>query len=133
MTDHLQTLHQSLAHYERMLSHSHPAYLSQSKLSLAQARGGTDNALLLLTLVSVMVLAMQCVIGLFSINVGRIPTNRHKDKDKDKDDPPGFVSRYNVFYIIVAISILLGFGTVGLTRWWWLQAKKKNPRNMSRG
>ena len=57
------TLQQSLAHYERMLSHSHPAYLSQLRVSQSVAKSGTDNAILLLTVISIIVLCIQMPLG----------------------------------------------------------------------
>jgi magnesium transporter len=64
-TDHILTLQQSLAHYERMLSHSHPAYLSHLRVSLSQAKGGMDKALLMLSGISVSV-----VVRSFSNSLG---------------------------------------------------------------
>lgn len=61
--DHIDTLMQSLAHYERMLSHSHPAYLSQLRVSQALAKGGTDKAILILTVISITVLCIQFPLG----------------------------------------------------------------------
>jgi magnesium transporter len=54
--DHILTLQQSLAHYERMLSHSHPAYLSHIRVSLAQAKAGMDHKLFMLTVLAVSIL-----------------------------------------------------------------------------
>lgn len=51
--DHIFTLHQSLSHNERILSHHHPAYLSQLRLADAQAKTGTDKAIMALTLISI--------------------------------------------------------------------------------
>ena len=48
-----------------MLSHSHPAYLSQLRVTQALAKGGTDSAILLLTVVSITVLSMQVMLGTF--------------------------------------------------------------------
>lgn len=50
-----------------MLSQSHPAYLSQLRASQALARGGTDKAILVLTMVSMMALCIQCFVGEHSI------------------------------------------------------------------
>ncbi|KAH8120176.1 hypothetical protein DFH11DRAFT_1558780 [Phellopilus nigrolimitatus] len=116
--DHIVTLQQSLTHYERMLSHSHPAYLSQLRISQSVARSGTDTALLLLTVVSVSVLSIQVVLGLFSVNLGRIPSNAK----------PG--GPYNVFYVILSIAVLIGFGIVTLVRYWQMKARKKFSRQI---
>lgn len=61
--DHIITLQQSLNHYERMLSHSHPAYLSQLRVSQSVAKGGSDKAILLLTVVSMVVVTIQVLLG----------------------------------------------------------------------
>ncbi|KAI5121265.1 hypothetical protein M0805_002310 [Coniferiporia weirii] len=116
--DHILTLQQSLTHYERMLSHSHPAYLSQLRVSQSLAKGSTDKAILLLTVVSITVLCIQVILGLFSINVGKIPHN----------DISG--GTYTVFYIILSVSVLIGFGVVGLVRYWRMRARKKFSRQI---
>lgn len=61
--DHILTLQQSLAHYERVLSMSQPTYLSHLRVSLSQAQSGTDTALVTLTAVSMGVLLVQTLIG----------------------------------------------------------------------
>ena len=61
--DHILTLQQSLAHYERVLSTSQPTYLSHLRVSLSQAQSGTDTALVTLTAVSMGVLLVQTLIG----------------------------------------------------------------------
>ncbi|OBZ79866.1 hypothetical protein A0H81_01058 [Grifola frondosa] len=67
--DHILTLQQALAHYERALSQSHPTYLSQLRLSVSQAKSGTDQAVVILTTVSLAVVCVQTLIGLPSMNV----------------------------------------------------------------
>lgn len=57
------TFQQSLAYYERMLSQSQPAYLSQLRVSQSLSKGGTDTAILSLTTVSMVVLCIQLVLG----------------------------------------------------------------------
>ena len=61
--DHIIFLQQSLAHYERILGHSHPAYLSHLRISFSQARGGVDKAVVALTAVTMIVLCMQGTMG----------------------------------------------------------------------
>lgn len=61
--DHILTLQQALAHYERMLSQSHPNYLSHLRLSVSKAKSGSDKALVTLTTVSLGVLCVQTLIG----------------------------------------------------------------------
>lgn len=65
VTDHILTLQHSLAHYERMLSQSHPTYLSQLRVSVAATTSGSDKAVMILTIVSMLVLCGQVIIGEF--------------------------------------------------------------------
>jgi magnesium transporter len=64
--DHILTLQHSLAHYERMLSQSHPAYLSQLRTRAGFVRAGADKAAIYLTIVSLAVLCVQPLIGIYS-------------------------------------------------------------------
>lgn len=61
--DHILTLQQSLAHYERMLSQSHPTYLTHLRLSASKANAGSAKAIVILSTVSIGVLVVQGVIG----------------------------------------------------------------------
>ena len=61
--DHVLLLQTSLNHYEAMLSHCQPAYLSYLKVSFSFARGGTDQAILALSTVSISILPMMLIIG----------------------------------------------------------------------
>ncbi|KAG8902508.1 hypothetical protein FRB99_004382 [Tulasnella sp. 403] len=81
LQDHIVTLQQSLAHYERILSHSHPTYTSNLQYTLLNAKGGIGRAILLLTSVSICCLAMQFITGLMSMNI-HVPQNRKRDDDK---------------------------------------------------
>lgn len=137
--DHIDTLMQSLAHYEHMLSHSHPAYLSQLRVSQALAKGGTDKAIQTLTVISITVLCIQFllgmpessirlamtdivrILGLFSMNI-QIPTNR-----RGEGQPPG---PFNVFFIVLSIAFVIGVGVLYLFRYWRVQAKRKFSRRI---
>ncbi|GJJ08799.1 hypothetical protein Clacol_003018 [Clathrus columnatus] len=123
--DHILTLHQALAHNERILSHHHPAYLSQLRLAVKQSQTGTDKAIMALTLISISAGAMQVITGAVSINVGELPGNRRTSAPGQHPAP------FNGFLIIVALCTLLTIGIVSLTRYWWLQAKKKYGRKMT--
>ncbi|KAF8642334.1 hypothetical protein AX16_009603 [Volvariella volvacea WC 439] len=114
--DHILTLQHSLLHYERMLSQSHPAYLSQLRTRSAAARSGTDKALLYLTAVSIAVLCLQTLLGSFSLNV-HVPSNCH-----DPDCP------YNVFGIVIALAVMVLCTYISIVRHWWFQARKRRPR-----
>lgn len=63
--DHIFTMQHSLAYYERVLSHAHPAYLSFLSVSLSQAKSGSDEAILLLSVVSIGTVCLQFIIGKF--------------------------------------------------------------------
>lgn len=114
--DHILTLQHSLAHYERMLSQSHPIYLSQLRTSVALTKSGTDKALIVLTVVSIGVLCIQPLIGLMSINV-TIPHN-----GLTPDYP------YNGFGIVIALSLVITFTYLAMVRRWWLQAKRRRAK-----
>ncbi|KAG6842240.1 hypothetical protein C0991_000210 [Blastosporella zonata] len=114
--DHILTLQHSLAHYEHMLSQSHPTYLSQLRTGVALTKRGTDMSVLYLTTVSLAVVCIQTLIGTMSINV-KIPTNPHT--------PQG---SYHVFGIVVALSIFILCAYLYTVRCWWKQAKAKKGR-----
>ncbi|KAI0756922.1 hypothetical protein C8Q80DRAFT_1333657 [Daedaleopsis nitida] len=109
--DHILTLQQSLAHYERMLSQSHPAYLSHLRLSVSKAKSGSDKAIVSLTVVSLGVLCVQTLIGLGSMNC-EVPNN-------DEDN------RYDVFAVVIAIAVVIIAMYLCIVRYWWLQAKRR--------
>ncbi|KAI0348595.1 hypothetical protein BDW22DRAFT_1320909 [Trametopsis cervina] len=114
--DHILTLQQSLAHYERMLSHSHPTYLAHLRLSATKAKTGSDKAIVVLTIVSMAVLVMQAVLGFNSMNV-TIPHNFRGGK------------RFNVFGIVLAISLCVLFLYGCVVRSWWVRSARR--RNWS--
>lgn len=72
ISDHILTLQQSLNHYERMLSHSHPNYLSQLRVEQSASKDGTDTSILLLTVVSMIVLSNQFILGKSDCSFRRI-------------------------------------------------------------
>ena len=61
--DHILLLQTSLNHYEYILSHCQPAYLSHLSVSFSFARGGVDRGILALSTVTISMLPMQFVIG----------------------------------------------------------------------
>jgi magnesium transporter len=61
--DHILTLQHSLAHYERMLSQSHPTYLSQLRVTTMKTKQSQDKAVMLLTIVIMAVLCNLPMIG----------------------------------------------------------------------
>ena len=67
VVDHILTLQQSLAHYERMLSESHPMYLQNLHIDLLRARAKGDYEMFVLALVSVIVVPPSVVIGTYDL------------------------------------------------------------------
>lgn len=63
IVDHLLTLQQSLAHYERMLSESHPMYLQNLHMDLLRARAKGDYAMFVLAVVTVIIVPPSVIIG----------------------------------------------------------------------
>ncbi|KDR84946.1 hypothetical protein GALMADRAFT_1322166 [Galerina marginata CBS 339.88] len=114
--DHILTLQHSLTHYERMLSQSHPTYLAQLRSMTETAKGGADMKLLYLTVLTVSVLCLQTLTGLFSMNI-TIPMNVHQ---------PG--GPHNVFGIVLALAALIIFAYISLVRHWWRNAKRRRRR-----
>ncbi|KAJ7225552.1 hypothetical protein GGX14DRAFT_511699 [Mycena pura] len=110
--DHILTLENALAHYERMLSQSHPLYISQIRTSVAISKGGTDKALLYLTSVSIGVLCIQTLIGFFSMNV-HVPQNALDG------------NRFNIFGTVLALAILILVSYLKLVLHWWRSAKRR--------
>lgn len=103
--DHIISLNQSLIHYERMLSHSHPAYLTHLRFSLSEAKGGLDKALMLLTMLSLLVLCSQLVATLGGMNV-----NLPRSED------------FQEFGIFLGIALLLSTCLLALSRYWYVRA-----------
>lgn len=144
LSDHIITLQQSLAHYERMLSQSHPTYLQNLRVTASRGRSGTDKAIMVLTVVSIAVMPAQIIIGgprfhltflcrciyqlvtsigLFSTNI-RIPTNLHQDADGNVI--PGYP--YYVFGAVVVGCFLVLCAYACTVRWWWINAKRKRRK-----
>ncbi|KAI0308244.1 hypothetical protein B0F90DRAFT_144362 [Multifurca ochricompacta] len=67
--DHILTLQQSLVHYERMLSQSHPIYLQNLRVGFLRVRGKSDYAAFVLAIVSVVVLPPQVFIGIYILSL----------------------------------------------------------------
>lgn len=64
LLDHILTLQQSLHHYERMLSASHPAYLTQLRVSIAKTEGHIGKAILTISMIAIGILCLQIPIGM---------------------------------------------------------------------
>jgi Mg2+ and Co2+ transporter CorA len=122
VADHILLLQTSLYHYEYILSHCQPAYLSYLNVSSAQSRGGTDVLILTLSTVSIGILPMQLFIGMFSMNI-KVPHNGLREGTHL--EPDGSVAPHNYFAGICVGIFFIGCGLVLVVRWWrWLARKK---------
>jgi len=110
--DHILTLQQSLAHYERMLSESHPIYLQSLRIDMlrAQAKGGV--AALILTAVTVAVVPPSVIVGCVSMNV----TVPHNNLDHGK---------LRGFAVVLVLVLCVQALFVLLVRYWWVKAKRR--------
>lgn len=129
--DHILLLQTSLYHYEYILSHCQPAYLSYLQVSGTLSRGGTDKLILALSTVTIGILPMQLVLGLFSMNVSA-PNNGMSDPPdgiEEHRQPDGSLAPFNWFIIIVFVIVLIALGVLGIIRYWrWLARKKWTKR-----
>ncbi|WWD17006.1 hypothetical protein CI109_101442 [Kwoniella shandongensis] len=120
--DHILLLQTSLYHYEYILGHCQPAYLSHLNVSFSFARGGTDQAILALSVVAFSILPMQLILGLFSMNI-HIPHNGVAEAPHK--EPDGSQSPFNYFGGIVVAIFLVACGMTMIIRYWrWLARKK---------
>jgi len=104
-------LQQSLAHYERMLSQSHPTYIQNLNVDFLQARANGDHAAFALAVVTMMMLPPLVPIGVFSMNV-MIPRNND--------------GKLWWFAVIVVTTLCIQSAFLGLVRYWWVTAKRKH-------
>ncbi|KAJ7244760.1 hypothetical protein B0H12DRAFT_1128650 [Mycena haematopus] len=110
--DHILALENSLGHYERMLSQSHPLYISHIRTTVAISKGGSDKALIFLSAVSIAVLCIQTLIGACSLNVN-LPHNNY------------FGNRFDAFGIVIVIALLIFASYLKLVLYWWKTAKRR--------
>ncbi|KAK0446414.1 uncharacterized protein EV420DRAFT_901768 [Desarmillaria tabescens] len=114
--DHILTLQHSLAHYERVLSQSHPIYLSQLRASIALTKSGTDKSLIIVTIVSVGSLCLQPLIGVASMNVTILANGLF----------PGYP--FHGFGIVLSLSTVIITVYLSMVRRWWIQAKRRRAK-----
>jgi len=121
---HILTMQHSLAYYERVLSHSHPAYISILNVSSVQAKTGTDEAIFWLSTVSVATYCMLIPCGVFSMNIHILGNRR-----PSPTDPPGTpIGTFHWFGAVLVVEVCVGVGLALLIRWWWILAKRKYGR-----
>lgn len=111
--DHILSLQQTLAHYERMLAQSHPIYLTQLHLQAVKSKSGRGKAAIILTVVSVGVVVELTPIGMFSMNV-TIPTNGHAPQYPEY-----------VFAAVVTLEIIIACAYLLFVRRIWRNSKKQ--------
>jgi Mg2+ and Co2+ transporter CorA len=63
MIDHILLLQTSLQHYEYILSHCQPAYLSHLHVSFNATRGSIATNILILSVVTISILPLQFITG----------------------------------------------------------------------
>ena len=104
----------TLLHSEQILAQAQPAYVSQLRVSAAVARGITDSSILKLSVVTIGILPMQFVSGIFSMNV-----NRPHNGDLEHEIPG---APNNWFGGIVAAEFLIACGVIYSVRYMKKQA-----------
>lgn len=113
-----------------MLSQSHPIYLAHLRLSASKSKSGSDKAILYLTVISMAVLCMQAIIGMYapqrlvefvftSFLIGFGSMNIHVPRNRRPGGP------YNVFGIILALCLAVLALYAWIVRYWWVKAKRK--------
>ncbi|WWC69892.1 uncharacterized protein I206_103835 [Kwoniella pini CBS 10737] len=121
--DHILLLQTSLYHYEYILSHCQPAYLSHLNVSFSFAKGGTDKAILALSTVTISILPMQFILGLFSMNV-TVPHNGDPDQDGHAESNGTPSPLYYFAGIVIGIFLVACVMLTIIRYWRWLARKK---------
>jgi len=109
--DHILTLQQSLAHYERMLSQSHPTYIQNLNIGFLHARAKGDHAAFILAVTTMMMVPPGVVVGVFSTNV-TVPRNNDGE--------------LWWFAVIVVTTLCIQVSYICLVRHWWVTAKRRH-------
>ena len=73
--DHVLSLQQSLAHYERMLSKSHPTYLENLRVDIFRVRAKVDYVGFIFTIVNMLIVLTEVPIGMS--NAVFLPTENY--------------------------------------------------------
>ncbi|TXT09019.1 hypothetical protein VHUM_02493 [Vanrija humicola] len=121
VNDHILLLQTSFYHYDYILSHCQPAYMSYLRVANALSRGSTDILILSLSVVTVGILPMQVLVGMFSMNV-HLPANGDREHHRRAD---GSQAPFNIFGIIVAGTFVISCAVVLLIRYWRYRARCK--------
>lgn len=106
LLDHSIAMQQSLNFYEAILSHDHLAYLGILRLSLNKAKHGIDYALVKLYIVTLTILPINLVVGLFSLNINE-PRNGARGTHLEPDGVT--LSGFSVFYTILGSAVGICF------------------------
>lgn len=65
-SDHISAMQQTLVFYDAVLAHNHPAFIGVLRISLLQAKHGTDVSIIKLYIIALTILPMNVLIGMFS-------------------------------------------------------------------
>lgn len=106
LQDHILSLTQALSFYDTLLSNAHSTYLGILRVGLNRTKHEQDEMIIRLYLITLIVLPMNTLIGLHSMNI-HIPANGDQNDhlEADRVTPAPF----NVFWIILFGCLLLGF------------------------
>lgn len=136
ISDHILLLQNSLQHYEYILSHCQPAYISHLNLGFKIAKGRSDKAILALSTVAIGVLPMQLVVSEYTIYrvflvswTAGFGMNVHVPHNGDPDnghlETDGSTAPLNWFAGITVFLFFVTCGVVFTVRWWRWVARVK--------
>ncbi|TIB40169.1 hypothetical protein E3P86_00801 [Wallemia ichthyophaga] len=134
--DHVVSSTQALMHDERVISSLHLAYLAQLKLGHAVSKSGSDNTILVLSVITVCSLPMMVITQAFSMNVTQ-PRNGVPVDPTDNGPPllnPDGSEPKLVAFGLVVVGLVCVFWFIALLVWYWIiQARKQgNDRRRRR-
>jgi len=104
LQDHILGLSQALSFYDTLLSNAHSTYLGILRVGLHSAKQAQDVMIIRLYLITLIVLPMNTLIWLHSMNI-HIPANGDM---VDHRTSQGVPAPFNVFIIIIAGCLLIG-------------------------
>ena len=98
---------QSLNHYEKILSRSHSNYLAQISIEMTEANNQINDVLSKLTALGTVLIPMNLVTGLWSMNV-------HVPGEGSEDDTGTFYWFGGIVAVLGVFAIVGGYGTYRL-------------------
>lgn len=108
LQDHIVGLSQALSFYDTLLSNAHSAYLGILRVGLHSAKQAQDVIIIRLYLITLIVLPMNTLIGLHSMNI-HIPANGDMENHRLAD---GSQAPFTVFAIVILGCLLIGIAFV---------------------